>query len=118
MHEMSIVEALLDAVRAEARVYPDAKVQSVRVCVGALRLVVPAMLKTCFTAATRDTDLAGAALEVDEVPARARCQNCRSEFPVEEDWFQCPHCRSVGGELLSGRELDLMNIELAPPVAV
>jgi Zn finger protein HypA/HybF involved in hydrogenase expression len=47
MHEMSIVEALLDAVRQEALAYPHAQVQPVRVLVGSLRLVVPDIMQTC-----------------------------------------------------------------------
>jgi hydrogenase nickel incorporation protein HypA/HybF len=109
---MSIVEALLDSVHAETRAYPGAAVLNVRVRIGALRLVVPDMLRTCFAAATRDTALAGATLEIDEIPARARCRQCQCEFSVEEDFFQCPRCQSADGEVLAGRELDLMSIEL------
>ena len=116
MHEMSIVEALLVAVRQELSAHPGARVQTVRIRVGALRLVVPEMMQTCFAAATRDTDLAGTSLEIESLPAIARCADCRVEFPVEEDWFQCPHCQTTSAELLTGRELDLMSIELVEPV--
>lgn len=112
---MSIVEALLDAVRQEKRAYPGAQVQIVRVRVGALRQIVPDTLKFCFQAATRDTDLAGVLLELDQIPARARCRNCRAEFAVEDNWFQCPHCAAADGELLTGNELDLTSIELRNP---
>jgi hydrogenase nickel incorporation protein HypA/HybF len=115
MHEMSIVQALIEAVDKELAAHPGAAVKTVRVRIGALRLVVPEMMQTCYAAATRDTPLAGTRLEIENVPAHARCRQCGSEFPVEEDWFQCPQCRSLDGELLSGRELDLMSIELSQP---
>jgi len=115
MHEMSIVEALIDAVRAETSTHPGAQVQIIRIRFGALRLIVPDTMKFCFQAATRDTDLAGATLEIEQLPARAKCRQCQAEFAVEDNWFQCPHCAAADGELLAGNELDLVGIELAEP---
>ena len=114
MHEMSIVEALLEAVQracADA-MRCEARVLAVHVRVGQLRQVVPETLQFCYEAATRDTVLAGSQLEIEKVPATARCRECRAEFAVEENWFECPRCQSAGAELLTGRELDLISIEL------
>jgi hydrogenase nickel incorporation protein HypA/HybF len=112
MHEMSIIEALLEAVRAEVRAHPDARVLGVRMRAGSLRLVVPEILQSCYEAATRDTSLAGSRLDVEEVAARAQCGDCGAEFAVEEQWFECPRCRRVGARLVCGQELDLIGIEL------
>ena len=120
MHEMSIVEALLeavqrarvDALRRESRVHSDGRVLAVHVRVGGLRQVVPETLQFCYEAATRDTSLAGSRLEIERVPATARCRECRAEFAVEDNWFECPRCQTVGAELLTGQELDLTSIEL------
>lgn len=112
MHEMSIIESLLEAITKERQAYPDAQVVSVRVRVGALRLVVPEVMEACYKAATLDTSLAGSQLELETVSATARCKQCQQLFPVEDNWFECPHCHAAGGELLSGQELDLVNIEL------
>ncbi len=117
MHEVSIVEALLDAVQRELRAHPKARIQTVRVRVGALRQVEPQAMTFCFDAATRDTALAGARLALESVPGRARCRDCDAEFAVTENWFVCPRCQRAGGELLHGQELDLMSIELEESVA-
>jgi hydrogenase nickel incorporation protein HypA/HybF len=114
MHEMSIVEALLDAMQQAVRPYPGATVRSARVRVGQLRLIVPETMQFCFAAATRDTPLAGCRLELEEVPATARCRSCRQEFRVADDWFLCPRCGAVA-EVLTGRELDLVSLELEQP---
>lgn len=117
MHEMSIAEALVEAVERERMRYLDARVAAVHVRVGALRLVVAEVLKSCYDAVTRDTSLAGSHLEVETVEARARCPQCGHEFAVEERWFECPQCHAVGGELLCGQELELTEIELQEQVA-
>jgi len=111
MHEMSIVEALLDVIRQEQRVHPRARVRAVRIRVGALRQMVPDIMKFCFHAAAQGTNLADVTLEIEEVPARAHCPQCQHDFRVAENWFQCPRCQSVGGEVLAGQELDLTGIE-------
>ena len=112
---MSIVEALLDAVQQEIRSHPGAQVQTVRVRFGSLRQIVPDIMKFCFQAATRDTALASATLEIEQLPARARCRQCLAEFAVEDNWFQCSHCAAADGEILTGNELDLVGIELVEP---
>jgi len=113
MHEMSIVEALLDVIRQELRGYPDTHVRTVFVRVGALRQVVPEMLATCYEAAVRGTTLEGSRLEVQPVGAEARCRQCSSTFVVEDNWFECPRCQALGADLLRGNELELMTLELA-----
>jgi hydrogenase nickel incorporation protein HypA/HybF len=113
MHEMSIVEALLDLVRDELRPYPDARVRVVRVRIGQLRQVEPTTLEFCYKAATADTPLAGSRLEIQPVQATARCEVCSLQFDVEEDWFECPRCHSISTRLLAGDEIELTSLEIA-----
>jgi len=112
MHEMTIVEALIEAVQREQQAHPEARVCAVRVQIGSLRQVVPEMLEFCYEAATRGTALEGTRLELDCVVAEARCDMCSLIFPVEDNWFECPHCHAAAGTLLHGYELVLMSIEL------
>jgi hydrogenase nickel incorporation protein HypA/HybF len=112
MHEMSIIEALLETVHDELGAHRGARVRTVHVRVGALRLVEPAMLEFCYAAAVRDTPLADSRLEVQHVEASARCDVCSLEFPVAERWFECPRCRSANARLLKGDELLLTSLEI------
>jgi hydrogenase nickel incorporation protein HypA/HybF len=112
MHEMSIVEALLDSVRTALRSHPHGRVAAVEVRIGSLRLVVPETLQFCYRAATRDTELAGSDLHVTTVHATARCRQCRAGFAVEENWFECPKCGAMDGDLQTGNELELIGLEL------
>ncbi|MCX7885987.1 MAG: hydrogenase maturation nickel metallochaperone HypA [Verrucomicrobiae bacterium] len=109
---MSIAEALVEAVQKECAAHREARVVAVHVRVGALRLVVAEVLKSCYDAAARDTSLSGSRLEVETVEARARCPQCSHEFVIEDRWFECPQCQAAGGELLSGQELELTAIAL------
>jgi hydrogenase nickel incorporation protein HypA/HybF len=112
MHEMSLVEGLLQAVRGELRAYPEARVRAVRVRVGQLRQVEPAVLEFCYDAAVRETPLAGSRLEIQTVAAAAICDSCGLEFQVGEHWFECPSCHSSGARVLAGDEVLLTGIDL------
>ena len=106
MHEMSIIEALLEQVRQETR--PGTHVRTVWLRVGRLRQAVPEMLRFCYAAAVQD----GSHLEIEQVPAEARCRHCSLTFAVEDHWFECPRCRSSEVDLVHGDELQLLSLEL------
>jgi hydrogenase nickel incorporation protein HypA/HybF len=109
---MSIVEALLEEVGRQLQAHPRPRLQRVRVRVGALRQVVPETLTFCYDAAVPTTPLAGSRLEIETRPAEARCRTCSLTFPVEETWFECPRCGTLGADLLQGDELELVSIDL------
>lgn len=117
MHEMSIVESLLETMRETLTACPHGQVRAVRVRVGALRRVEPLILQFCYEAAVRDTPMAGSRLEIQPVEAGAKCESCGLEFPVEQHWFECPRCHSCRARLMTGDELDLVDIELDVPFA-
>ena len=118
MHEMSIVEALLETVCRELRAHPDARVRTLCIRIGRLRQVEPDMLRFCYEAAAQGTQLADSHLEIEQLVARARCDICSLEFEVEENWFECPRCHTARAQLIAGRELDLMSIELVEEAGV
>ena len=111
MHEMSIVEALLESVEQQLASYPGARATTLTVRIGALRLVEPATLRFCFQTVAPDVRL-----EIEEVAASARCCDCQKTFSIEENWFQCPHCQSVNGQILTGNELQLVSLEIEPAI--
>ncbi|NUN94061.1 MAG: hydrogenase maturation nickel metallochaperone HypA [Verrucomicrobiae bacterium] len=84
MHEFSLVEALVEAVEAELRSRPGARLRAVSLRIGELRQVEPSTMEFCWEAAIQETPLAGARLRIERVEARARCPKCR-ELVFHED---------------------------------
>ena len=113
MHELGIalqiVRIALGAVPGDAR---SAKVETVRLNIGTLSAVVPDSLRLCFSLAARDTQLEGARLVINEVPASARCRTCSHEWAIDDYMFVCPECDGGDIEMVSGRELDVESIEI------
>jgi hydrogenase nickel incorporation protein HypA/HybF len=111
MHEMSIAAAVVGQVEAAAGAAGAFAVSSVRLQVGELAGVVPDALRFCFELACTGTVLEGAALDVEPVPARARCEPCAADWDVGmPPDLCCPSCGTAAAELLSGRELQILSV--------
>ncbi|MEV7773474.1 hydrogenase maturation nickel metallochaperone HypA [Kitasatospora sp. NPDC086791] len=114
MHEMSIAAAVVEQVDAAARDHGAPGVARVRLQVGELAGVVPQALDFCFELACAGTLVAGAVLHTETVAARARCTPCEAEWAVGmPPDLGCPSCPGGGVELLSGRELQILDVEWA-----
>ena len=74
--------------------------------------VVPDALSFCFELATVSTPLEGAALEILEEDGRAHCRTCAADFSLTDPFLLCD-CGSADVELLSGRQLSVMSVEVA-----
>lgn len=112
MHEMGIANSVLEAVRVEAARHPGSYPRRVGVRIGELAAVDPSALEFCFDALTRETDLESLQLEIEICPRRHRCLDCVAEFGVKDYDFECPQCRSLRSECLSGDELELAYLEV------
>ena len=113
MHEMGIAMEVIEIVRAsipaDAAGIPVARIN---LKIGRLSAVVPQSLRFCFQVATKDTDLEGAELAIEEIPVEIRCNQCRHQWVAEQPVFICPACQGRKVEMITGRELDIDSIEL------
>lgn len=118
MHEMSIAQSILNVVQQYAKGNDHArdgdvpKVKSIRLRIGEMAGVVPESLRFCFEVASEGTTAQGAELLIDEVPIRCGCANCNAEFSVEHFLFLCPKCGTSDVEVISGNELDVVELDL------
>lgn len=112
MHEMSIAQSLADIIREEMVRHEVTKLKSARLQIGQMSAIVPEALSFCFEVISEGTDLEGAELIMDIVPLSGVCRGCGREFAIEEYSFICPRCGGSDIEMLSGRELALVSMEV------
>jgi hydrogenase nickel incorporation protein HypA/HybF len=74
--------------------------------------VVPASLAFAFELLTTDTELEGAELYIDEVPAAGRCRACAATTDLEEFPLSCASCGGLDLEIVRGEELLVDALEL------
>src|SRR5579863_9983939 len=107
MHELSIAEAILDAVRLEAGKHQGARVAKVGVRIGAVSGVEPEALRFGFTVLLQGTDLESLELVIELVPRRQRCATCELTFDATVESTACPRCGRMETQFAGGDELNL-----------
>ncbi len=111
MHEIGIAQGVMKIIEAETAKHGMSKVTRVHVRIGQLSNLVPDALSFAFETMTPGTVAEGAELEIEVVPAKGRCEKCDIEFDIDALMFYCPRCEGVATEVISGRELEVAEIE-------
>ncbi|MBV9690589.1 MAG: hydrogenase maturation nickel metallochaperone HypA [Ktedonobacteraceae bacterium] len=112
MHELAIAQSIVDVVETWATECNAARVKSVQLQIGEASGVVTDSLSFCFEMLTSfDPVLAGAQLSIDVLPHRARCRHCAKEFTITNFVARCPTCDEWTNEIISGTELEIVDME-------
>ena len=111
MHEFSIVCELFRSLEDIIERERLRSVQRVRLRVGELRQIVPELMTFAFDAAKEGTKACGAALELETVSARFRCEACDNECSSPKAGHACPHCGSYELSVVQGKEIEIAAIE-------
>ena len=112
MHELSIAQGIIDVVTTKAAECQATRVKEVRLLIGEASGVALDPLTFCFEMlAGMDPVLSGAHLSIQSLPHRARCRNCAREFNIPEFVARCPECAGWDTEVISGNELQVLEME-------
>ncbi|MDH7570367.1 MAG: hydrogenase maturation nickel metallochaperone HypA [Armatimonadota bacterium] len=115
MHEVSLaMEVVRQALEAAANAGAS-RVTAVQVELGVLRGVDPDAMEMAFTAVAAGTAAEGARLDLREIPARALCRQCGTEYAVAIDHYVCPRCQAADPRLLAGNDVVLRSVECEVP---
>jgi len=112
MHELSIANSVLEAVRAEIQRRPGARLLKVGLRIGELAGVDPEALSFGFRALVQGTEFEAATLDIEARPRRQHCRECGREFIVRDYETACPDCGATHTECVGGDELELAYLEL------
>jgi hydrogenase nickel incorporation protein HypA/HybF len=113
MHEMGIAMQIVEiANNALPEDMKGARVAAIHLKIGRLSGVVPEYLDFCMQVAGKDTPFEGAVLQMEEVPVVARCRDCSHQWEAIDPVHSCPACKSGNLEILSGRELDVVALDI------
>jgi hydrogenase nickel incorporation protein HypA/HybF len=109
VHELSITESVVAAVTERLG---EEKVEAITLEVGQLSGVVADSLRFCFDLCVEGTPLAGAVLDIIDIPGRAHCRICELSFEMTDQIPLCS-CGSTELDILSGEELRIKNVRVA-----
>lgn len=114
MHEVSIALNLLDIVTAQCRKEGYSRIEAVRIKIGRASGIMPDALAFAFDAIKGDSIAREALLEIENVPLTGSCRDCGAVFTTEAEYvLACPTCASLSFVMTAGRELDIIDMEVA-----
>jgi len=112
MHELSLMEGVLEIIQASADKEGFAHVRRVILRIGALSGVEPEAMRFCFDSVVAGTLAEGAELEILEVPGLGLCQACGRTGAMETRFDPCPHCGRVQMQVTSGTEMRIEALDV------
>ena len=111
MHELSVAHAVVSTV-LDALPSPDTRVLQVRLRVGELSGLVPQALEFAYDVAAQGTPLADAVLVIERSPIVVACDTCGDQTIASATDFRCPVCGQPCGNVVGGKELEILDITL------
>jgi hydrogenase nickel incorporation protein HypA/HybF len=112
MHEAGIIGSMLDIAGEKTRESGAEGIGLIRMRIGLLTGVVEEALQHAFDVLKQETAAKNAELQVEYVPGRSWCVNCRKEFTADDLLVLCPDCGSPGEGILQGLEMELVSIDV------
>jgi len=109
VHEFDLSSAVVATVRKHAG---GRRVTHITLRIGRLRQVVKDTLEFYLGIVGKDTECEGARLEIVDVPAVLRCNNCKNEWEIEIPAFICGTCGPGAVEVATGEEFMVESIEV------
>jgi hydrogenase nickel incorporation protein HypA/HybF len=112
MHELSIAISIVEMAEEEAERH-GGRVAAVHLKLGKLSGVVKEALLSSYEMACEDTPLAGSRLMVEELPIIVYCAPCQARSELNSaQWFYCPECGAPAPEIVQGKELEVIALEI------
>lgn len=112
MHELSIAMSILDMAEEEAE-RRSAEIDAIHVRLGALSGVAKEALLSAYDLARSETTLQTAELVIEDVPVMIYCPRCEGPRPVPSiQRISCIECDTPSSDILQGRELEVVALEL------
>jgi len=114
MHELSIAMSIVEGASEEALRRGGAQVHAVHLKLGPLSGVVKDALLFSYDLACQGTLLEGSRLIIEEVPVVVYCPACEAERTLDSmQRFCCPACGTLTPEVIGGKQLELVAIEIS-----
>jgi hydrogenase nickel incorporation protein HypA/HybF len=112
MHELAVCQSVISQVERIAAEHGARGVSLVKLQIGPLSGVEPALLAQAFPIAQAGTIAEGATLEMETLPIRIRCRACGAESSASANKLICGECSDWHTDIISGDEMLLASLEL------
>ena len=111
MHEMAIVQSMLNIALRAGEDAGAKRVKEIRVKMGEFSDVVPVVIREYFAVAAKGTICEGAEIKITRIPVTMRCRTCGWQGGVDKRHIVCGGCGGTSLSLISGREFYVESLE-------
>ena len=113
MKQASIAMSIVEMAEEESDQRGGARINAVHLKLGAMAGVVKEALLASYQLACEGTGLQGSHLVIEEVGLVGYCPQCGERRTLDSvQWLACPECKGPVAELIHGRELEVVALEI------
>lgn len=113
MHELALMQELCALATAAATQQGARRIHRLELRVGELGGVDPDALRQAFAVVAATAPWQETELQLEVVPTRCFCPHCEQAFSPPDVIHACPTCGSISRQVLEGRELELVALEVS-----
>ncbi len=111
MHELSLAINIVETVQEVAIQEKLTSIFEIEMEVGDLSGVIVEALEFAMEEAVKNTIIEKAKRTIIKVSAIAKCNECNTEYNLDDVFTPCPNCASFNNEIIAGREFKLYKIK-------
>lgn len=115
MHELPVIQSILDIVVKHAEMNNVSKVIKIYLKVGVLSDLEDEWMQQYFDYVAKESVAEGATLEIERIPAKMKCDACSFEFEPDmkkDKKIVCPACGDEHCRLIAGKNYSVANMEV------
>lgn len=113
MHELSIAMSIVDMATEEVERRGATHISAVHLKLGRLSGVAREALQFSYGLTCEGTPLEGSELIIEDVPVVVYCEVCQAERTLaSEQRFCCSVCEAPTSQVVHGRELEVVALEI------
>ncbi|WP_111706813.1 hydrogenase maturation nickel metallochaperone HypA [Lutibacter citreus] len=112
MHELSIATSIVKIAEDETLKVNASDVTKIELEIGALSGIEIDALKFVWSSAVKDSVLEKAVLEIVKIKGMAICENCNTEFELENIYDVCIKCNSNFKNITQGKGMKIKRLEV------
>jgi hydrogenase nickel incorporation protein HypA/HybF len=111
LHELGLAEDVLKKIKEEAQKRGLSRLTYAKVRIGESLITDPPEFKEIFSTISASSVAEGMELDLEIVPLKAACSDCKKEFNSQAFRLDCPNCGSTNIEISSGKELQIESLK-------
>ncbi|MFV0531277.1 MAG: hydrogenase maturation nickel metallochaperone HypA [Flavobacteriales bacterium] len=112
MHELSIVQGIVDIAQKETKKNNGKRVDIIYLEIGILAGIEFDSFEFAWPIACQGTVLESAVKKITKIQGEGKCLECGTLFEMFHIFDSCPKCNSPFKEILSGKQLKVKRLEI------